>query len=42
MGLFILPNDPCKENHWLSLFRKVHKFNGALGKSGFSKGAAIR
>jgi len=22
--LFILPNDPCKENRWLPLFRKVH------------------
>jgi len=33
--LFILPNDPCKENPWLSLFRKVHflKFHtGSLGK----------
>jgi len=42
---FILPNDLCKENRWPSLFRKVHflKFDmGALGKSGFSKGAASR
>src|SRR6218665_1385991 len=33
--LFILPNDPCKENRWLSLFCKVHflKFDtGSLGK----------
>ena len=33
--LFILPNDPCKENRWLSLFRKVDflKFDtGSLGK----------
>jgi len=22
--LFILPNAPCKENLWLSRFRKVH------------------
>src|SRR6218665_1886634 len=32
---FILPNDPCKENRWLSLFRKVHflKFDtGSLWK----------
>src|SRR6218665_2239487 len=43
--LHILPNDPCKENRWLSLFRKVHflKFYTILGaweKSGFRKGAA--
>jgi len=33
--LFMLPNNPYKENNWLSLFRKVHflKFNtGSLGK----------
>src|SRR6218665_2074395 len=40
-----ISRDTCKENHWLSLLRKVHFLKldtGALGKSGFIKGTAIR